>query len=133
MDELTLAKTERGEFETSYKTEKARADGLEAQLGFYMAGVADPETAILYWEKLPADERAATTPADYAASMAAKKPQVFGKAQQQLQTPPPSGFGGSPLQEGEGQAGGGFQIITDPQNQSDINKVLENYDRMFNN
>lgn len=122
-EDLKAAQGQLVAFQKELADTKARAD-------FLQAGATDIESVAALWQLLPDDEKAKQKPAEWAAALKAQKGHLFGA----VQAAAPTGFGGNHRQdEGGSGNGGGSNVITHPQNQSDINKVWELYDQTFAN
>ena len=116
MDEVTRAQTEAGEWKQKYEAEYQSRSSLEAKLAFTAAGAHDPDSVLLHWQVLPADQRDKTNPSDFAKELAKNKPHLFS-SQSESTGPNPQGDGAAPGNDKP-------KIPAHPKNQLDA-KVLK--------
>lgn len=94
MTELERLKAENEDYQNRLLgLEQSKAD-LEVKTAFTDAN--DPDDLLLYWNRMTDEQRAATTPADWANSLKETKPYLFKSA------PPAPPAGGNPRNDGGG-------------------------------
>lgn len=128
MTDLQKAQDDLKNYETKLAAAQKELAASQAKTDFLEAGASDIDSVTALWQLLPDEERGKQKPKEWAATLKADKPHLFGTANA------PGGFGGNHRQdEGGNQGGNGAPMITHPESLKDINQVMADFDRMFSN
>lgn len=105
--------------QTELAAERSKREASDARAAFVGAEVVDIDTVELYWQALKPDERAATTPVEFAKTLKEKKPHLFKAAE------PKKPSGPNPLRDGGAGGKKPEPVITHPKTQAEARQVLD--------